>query len=36
MVAVLQKYEPALRFPEFTEEWEYKQIGSICEIKTGD
>lgn len=36
MVIAQQKFIPALRFLEFAEEWEYKQIGSICEIKTGD
>ena len=26
---------PALRFPSFTEEWEEKTLGEVCEIKRG-
>lgn len=27
---------PALRFPEFSGEWEEKRLGEVCTIKTGN
>ena len=34
-MATTQKNIPALRFPEFKEEWEKKNLGMISSIKTG-
>ena len=31
-----QNNTPALRFPEFTGEWEMKKLGEVAEIKTGN
>lgn len=34
-MATTNKQTPALRFPSFTEEWEEKTLGEVCEIKRG-
>lgn len=34
-MAIANNNAPALRFPSFTEEWEEKTLGEVCEIKRG-
>ena len=34
-MAIANNNAPTLRFPSFTEEWEEKTLGEVCEIQRG-